>query len=71
MGQANTAFFFPKKSMIRSKISSKFKTVSLGSFEFKNVEKPIEVFALANEGLHVPARQTMEGKLKKKKSNWI
>jgi class 3 adenylate cyclase len=27
-----------------------FKTASLGKFEFKNVKKPIEVFALANEG---------------------
>ena len=45
----------------------KFRSVCLGSFEFKNVEKPIVVFALANEGLIVPERQVMEGKLKKKK----
>ena len=44
-----------------------FRSVCLGSFDFKNVEKPIVVFALANEGLIVPERHTMEGKLKKKK----
>lgn len=27
---------------------------SLGTFEFKNVEEPMEVFAVANEGLTVP-----------------
>ncbi len=41
-----------------------FKTVSLGRFEFKNVEEPMEVFALANEGFHVPKREEMSGKLK-------
>ena len=43
-----------------------FKTASLGKFEFKNVKKPIEVFALANEGFPVPKRKNMAGKLKKK-----
>jgi TolB-like protein/Tfp pilus assembly protein PilF len=32
-----------------------FKTVSLGPYELKNVARPVEVFALANEGLVVPA----------------
>jgi TolB-like protein/Flp pilus assembly protein TadD len=44
---------------------TEFKTVSLGSFEFKNVDEPIEVFALCDEGLIVPKREQMEGKLKK------
>ena len=43
-----------------------FRSVSLGSFEFKNVEKPIVVFALANKGLIVPDRSSITGKLKKK-----
>jgi class 3 adenylate cyclase/CheY-like chemotaxis protein len=69
LGQGNTILFSEE---IRDKIknSSSFKIVSLGIFEFKNVEKPIEVFALANEGLHIPSRQTMGGKVKKKK-NWL
>ena len=37
---------------------------SLGSFEFKNVEEPLEVFALANEGFTVPKRDEIVGKLK-------
>jgi len=45
-----------------------FRSVSLGSFEFKNVEKPIVVFALANKGLIVPDRSSITGKLKKKKT---
>ncbi len=55
---------------IQDKIKNipKFRSVSLGSFEFKNVEKPIVVFALANEGLTVPDRSAMAGKLKRKKT---
>ena len=44
-----------------------FKTVSLGRFYFKNVDEPIEVFALANEGLTVPDKNKLEGKLREKK----
>src|SRR5204863_7185952 len=49
LGKENTIVF---SSEIYDKIknNSKFKTVSLGFYEFKNVSKPIEVFALANEG---------------------
>lgn len=42
-----------------------YKLTSLGRFEFKNVEEPMEVFALANPGLIVPKRSQMKGKLKK------
>ena len=42
---------------------------SLGSFEFKNVEEPVEVFALSNPGFVVPKRDAMQGKLKKIKGN--
>jgi class 3 adenylate cyclase/TolB-like protein len=41
-----------------------FQLAPLGSFEFKNVDEPLEVFALANEGFPVPKRAEMEGKLK-------
>ncbi len=37
---------------------------SLGKFEFKNVDEPMEVFALANEGFAVPKASEMRGKLK-------
>ncbi len=44
-----------------------FLLVSLGSFAFKNVEEPMEVFALANEGLFVPKRAEIKGKLQPNK----
>lgn len=37
-------------------------TTSLGHFEFKNVDNPIEVFAASNEGIVVPARAELKGK---------
>ena len=56
-------------SEINSKLKNQpeFKTVSLGWFHFKNVDEPIEVFALANEGLTVPRKEEMAGKLKEKR----
>ena len=41
-----------------------FSFVSLGSYSFKNVEKPIEIYAISNEGLKVPERELVSGKLK-------
>lgn len=63
LGQANSILFSEE---IHDKIKNNaiFKPVSLGHFEFKNVDKPIEVYALANQGLIVPRREQMEGKLK-------
>jgi len=43
-----------------------FQMTSLGKFQFKNVDKPMEVFALANEGFVVPRKQDMKGKLANK-----
>ena len=62
---------------IRDQIRNKtdFLLVSLGSFEFKNVDEGIEVFALANPGFVVPKREQMQGKLKKpaqkKRARWL
>ena len=69
LGQANSILF---SGEINNKLKNhpEFKTVSVGRFEFKNVDDPVEVFALANEGLHIPSRQKMGGKVKKKK-NWL
>ncbi len=63
LGQANTILF---SGEINNKIKNQqeFKSVSLGRFEFKNVDEPVEVFALANEGLVVPKKAEMTGKLK-------
>jgi len=49
-----------------------FKSVPLGKVDFKNVDKPVMVFALANEGLVVPQRHALEGKIKTKKAfGWV
>lgn len=51
-----------------------FEVESLGVFDFKNVEEPMEVFALANEGLLIPRRKEMKGKVKpaaKSKSRFL
>ncbi len=65
LGVANSILF---SAEIYSKISNQaeFKTVSLGTFSFKNVTTPMEVFALTNEGLVVPEKVSMEGKLEPK-----
>jgi TolB-like protein/class 3 adenylate cyclase/Flp pilus assembly protein TadD len=62
---------------IRNQIKNKdeFNLKSLGSFEFKNVPDPIEVFALDIEGLSVPEKSNMAGKFKEpikgsKKNVW-
>lgn len=45
-----------------------FEGTSLGLFTFKNVTKPIEVFAIMNEGLQVPNPKNLEGKFLKRTS---
>ena len=40
---------------------------SMGWFELKNVEKPIQIFALAHDGLKIPNPKTIQGKAKKVK----
>src|SRR5204863_6159336 len=63
LAQGNTIFF---SGEINSKIKNhpEFKAVSLGYFEFKNIDESMEVFALANDGLIVPDRKQRRGKLK-------
>ncbi len=67
LGVANSILF---SSEINSKIKNQqeFKSVSLGRFHFKNVDEPVEVFALANAGFIVPDKKKIEGKLLQKTS---
>ena len=51
-------------------------TVSMGLFEMKNVQKPMEVFAVQAEGVIVPVLKSLQGKAKRVKNrpstrNWI
>lgn len=66
LGQGNT-ILFSKEIFDTLRNHPEFKTISLGRFDFKNVDEPMEVFALTNEGLVVPKREKMEGKLKEPK----
>lgn len=63
LGLANS-ILFSKEVFDKIKNQPEFNTVCLGTFEFKSVEEPMQVFALANQGLKVPKREEMSGKLK-------
>jgi adenylate cyclase len=65
LGQENTILI---SGEIHDKIKNNASIIatSLGYFDFKNVGKPMEVFALTSEGLFVPQRKKMKGKLKDK-----
>ena len=65
LGQENT-ILISEEIHDKIKNNASITTASLGHFDFKNVGKSMEVFALTNEGLSVPQRKKMEGKLKKK-----
>ncbi len=62
-------------STLRDQIKNQpqFEVTSLGKFDFKNVSLPLEVFALSNEGIAVPKKNAIKGKLKTvspKKTKW-
>jgi len=63
LGIANSILF---SSEINSKIKNQqeFNCVSIGKFHFKNIEEPMEIFALSNKGLVVPKKEELTGKLK-------
>jgi len=50
------------KNQIKNK--SEFQLTSLGNIEFKNVDDPIEVFALSNIGFPIPDKANLSGKFK-------
>jgi TolB-like protein/class 3 adenylate cyclase/Flp pilus assembly protein TadD len=62
LGQENSILI---SAEIHDKIknNASINTKSLGHFDFKHVYKPMEVFALANDGLLVPDRKKLTGKL--------
>ena len=50
---------------------SNFKTASMGFFDFKNVAKTMEIFALVNPGLPQPKRHHLKGKTQEKKRYYL
>jgi adenylate cyclase len=69
IGASNSILF---SSEIYNKLVNQpeFKCKSIGKFQFKNVNMPVEVFALCNEGFIVPDKKKIEGKLQEKKTYW-
>lgn len=56
------------------KNKSEFELSSLGTFDFKNVNEPMEVYAITNPGFTIPPREELKGKFnnsaKKKELTW-
>lgn len=67
LGQTGTILF---SEDVYQKIHNhnEFKAELIGDFEFKNVEKPISIYALSNDGFPVPKKETITGKLKARTS---
>lgn len=62
LGQPGS-ILFSKEVFDKIRNHSDFKTVYLGRYGLKNVAEPMEVFALSNEGLTVPAKEKIEGRI--------
>ncbi|MCZ4410057.1 SUMF1/EgtB/PvdO family nonheme iron enzyme [Cryomorphaceae bacterium 1068] len=56
------SIFISSKVQDDLKSQSDIETVSLGKYLLKNMEEPVEIFAVSNEGLVVPANKKLEGK---------
>ncbi len=61
------AILFSKEIFNKIKNHPEFKIQLVGQFPFKNVEEPMEVYAIANEGFSIPTQEQAisAGKLKK------
>ncbi|MDQ3683357.1 MAG: guanylate cyclase [Bacteroidota bacterium] len=59
------AIFISDKVNDEIKNQEKIDTREMGYFELKNVIHPVRIFAIANEGMVVPARADLSGKTKK------
>ena len=63
LGEANT-ILFSREIFDKIRNQPEFSSVLIGSFEFKNVDEPMQVYALSNIGLKVPAKKDLRGKVK-------
>jgi len=46
-------------------------TTSLGVFQLKNVDRPMEVFAISNTGLDIPQGEQLNGRISRKSGKWF
>ena len=63
LGRAGSVLF-SKEIFDKIRNHSEFKSVYLGKFLLKNIAEPMEVYALANDGLTVPVKEEIEGRIK-------
>ena len=64
--------FISDKVFDEIKNSDTIRTTYLDSFKLKNVKRPLGIYAISNEGLAVPSKKEITGKLEKeKKINWL
>ena len=61
MGVAG-AVLFTQRVVYDLKSHPDFQFISLGEFHFKNVEEPMEIFALSHAGFTIPDASNMQGK---------
>ena len=59
------AIFISEKVYDEIRNQEKIDTREIGYFELKNVKHPIRIFAIANEGMVIPARAELKGNTKK------
>ena len=65
LGSAGS-ILFSKEIIDKIRNHSEFNSVYLGKFLLKNIAEPMDVFALANEGLTVPVKEEIEGRIRDK-----
>ncbi|MCB0805328.1 MAG: helix-turn-helix domain-containing protein, partial [Bacteroidales bacterium] len=63
--------FISEKVFDEIKNQPGIKTVSMGRFDLKNIDKPIEVYAIAKKGLTVPEKSSISGKTKSQSQSEI
>jgi TolB-like protein/Tfp pilus assembly protein PilF len=63
IGQAGT-ILFSDELFHKIRNNKKFLSEKIGDFEFKYLDEPMAVYALANEGFPVPKKESVSGKLK-------
>lgn len=67
LGEAGS-ILFSKEIADKLRNHQEFKTESLGFFSLKNVNEPMEIFALSNKGVIVPKKEMMSGRVPLQKS---
>ena len=63
--------FISEKVLDEIKNQDDIITREMGYYELKNVKQPVRVFAIANNGITVPARDEVKGKTTNRQTAWL